>query len=200
MKTIYFCPWCRNFLCEECEEKTSIYHIHPLFKIKNSFQYDNALKININTIVESTKKGMKNMFDTFSNFFSDKKDITSKQQKKNIIEYNQNNVFFTNINNSNYNNNMNNSNNNNMNNSNNNNNMNNSNFNNNMNNSNYNNNMNNVNMNNSNNNNFLDNKKIKINQMKQLYSLDNISDEKIEEALIKANWNFDEAIIYLVPN
>jgi hypothetical protein len=36
--------------------------------------------------------------------------------------------------------------------------------------------------------------------MKQLYSLDNISDEKIEEALIKANWNFDEAIIYLVPN
>ena len=56
MKTIYFCPWCRNFLCEECEEKTSIYHIHPLFKIKNSFQYDNALKININTIIESTKK------------------------------------------------------------------------------------------------------------------------------------------------
>ena len=73
-------------------------------------------------------------------------------------------------------------------------------YNNNIKNSNNNNNMNNVNMNNSNNNNFLDNKKIKINQMKQLYSLDNISDEKIEEALIKANWNIDEAIIYLVPN
>ena len=172
IKIIYFCPWCRNFLCEECEERTSIYHFHPLFKIKNSFQFDHAIKININTIIENTKKGMKNMFDSLSNFFSNKN--PSSNNVPNTINYNKNNFYLYNANNPN--NNMN---------------------------SQYynNNNMSNINMNNqNNNNNNLDNKKMKINQMKQLYSLDNISDEKIEEALIKSNWNFDEAIIYLVSN
>ena len=58
-KVIYYCPICKQILCENCEKRLGIIHEHAYYKIQSLEQYKNTdliSKKNDNNILGQTKK------------------------------------------------------------------------------------------------------------------------------------------------
>ena len=164
----YFCTKCNYIMCSKCEKKKGSLDSHPLFKIQTRDQYMNSdikLEKNIINHIKGYGDVIKGVFTSFS-------DIIQKKKNDNKIN-NENDNTNTNKNNYNKNidskNNVNNNNNNNI----------------------Y------LKPNDNDRNNSIkddNNYKALAQELKFNYNLDNISDEKVEEALKLTNGDINKAL------
>jgi len=59
MRTMYFCKECQLIMCEDCEKKLGYNHRHTYYKIRNNYQYQEAMNMQFGNEDKIIKKEIK---------------------------------------------------------------------------------------------------------------------------------------------